>query len=986
MDGPAKPRDSAVADALAEISRRIAGEVRADPYSLVLYSTDASIYRATPLGVVIPRSVEDLQAVAEIAAARGVPLLPRAAGSSLAGQAVNEALVVDVSRHLDRVLEIDAEARTVRVEPGIVLDELNLELAPLGLQFGPDPASSNRAALGGVVSNNSTGSHSIRYGMTADHVLEVGAILADGSAARFGPLEPAEVERRAAGPGLEGSIYRRISGLVADEANRRVVRAGTPRHWRRCGGYNLDRFVGGGVSFHGPADPRFNLAKLVCGAEGTLAVITDVTLGLVPRPEATALAIVHFERLGDALAAVPAILETDPSAVELIDDMGLALCRGVPQYARLLATFLEGEPHCVLLTEFEGSGSAATGSALAAKIERLRERLDRAGAGATAVVPILEPDRQADVWTVRKVALGLLMSVRGDHKPIPFIEDAAVPVEHLAAYVAEIERFCAGLGTRVAYYAHASAGCVHIRPLVDTKTASEIAKLPEITAFSVELLQGYGGALSSEHGDGRARSWINERFFGPDLYRLYREVKAAFDPENRLNPGNVVDGPPMTESLRFSAGYRTAEVATRLDWSRDLGFARAVEMCNGAGVCRKRTAGTMCPSFMVTREEEHSTRGRANLLRAALSGELPAAEMTGRRMYEAMELCVECKACKAECPSSVDMAKLKFEFLAAYRKAHGVPLRARLFAGVGRLARLASGAPAPAVNRLLAGRPLRAAAERLLGVSRRRRLPPFARVPFTRWFAEHARFPGPRLGEVALFHDTFATYHQPEIAIAATRLLAAAGYRVRLPGHRCCGRPMISQGLFARARAAAADTVARLAPFAERGVPIVGLEPSCLSALRDDYADLLPGDPGVERVAAAALGFEEFVASRADAGRLELAWNGGPRRVLLHGHCHQKALVGTAPARRALELPPGYEVEEVDSGCCGMAGAFGYEREHYEISMAMGERRLLPAVRAAAAETIVAAAGVSCRQQILDGAGRRALHPAEVLERALAQG
>ncbi len=979
MDGPAKPRDSAVADALAEISRRIAGEVRADPYSLELYSTDASIYRATPLGVVIPRTVEELHAAVETAAAREVPLVPRAAGSSLAGQAVNEALVLDVSRHLDRVLEVDPEGRTVRVEPGIVLDELNLRLAPLGLQFGPDPASSNRAAIGGVVSNNSTGSHSIRYGMTADHVLEVGAILADGSAVRFGPLEPAEVERRAAAPGLEGTIYRRISGLTGDEANRRIVRAGTPRHWRRCGGYNLDRFVGGGVAFHWPVDPRFNLAKLVCGAEGTLAVITDVTLGLVPRPEATALAIVHFERLGDALAAVPAILETDPSAVELIDDMGLTLCRGVPEYARLLATFLEGEPHCVLLTEFDGAG----GRELPAKIERLRERLGRERSGATAVVPILEPDRQADVWTVRKVALGLLMSVRGDHKPIPFIEDAAVPVEHLAAYVAEIERFCAGLGTRVAYYAHASAGCVHIRPLVDTKSAGEIAKLPEITAFSVELLQGYGGALSSEHGDGRARSWINERFFGPDLYRLYREVKAAFDPGNLLNPGMVVDGRPMTESLRFGADYRTAEVATRLDWSRDLGFARAVEMCNGAGVCRKRTAGTMCPSFMVTREEEHSTRGRANLLRAALSGRLPVAEMTGRRMYEAMELCVECKACKAECPSSVDMAKIKLEFLAGYRAAHGVPPRARLFAGVARLGRLASGAAAPAVNRLLASRPLRAAGERLLGVSRRRRLPPFARVPFTRWFAGHARFPGARLGEVALFHDTFTTYHHPEIAIAATRVLAAAGYRVRLPGHRCCGRPMISQGLVARARSAASDTVERLLPFAERGVPIVGLEPSCLSALRDDYFDLLPGDPRVERVAAATLGFEELLAARADAGRLELAWNGGPRRVLLHGHCHQKALVGTAPARRALELPPGYEVEEVDSGCCGMAGAFGYEREHYDLSMAMAERRLLPAVRAAAPETIVAAAGVSCRQQILDGTGRRALHPAEVLERAL---
>ncbi len=972
---------SAVRECLAELGRRVAGELRTDAYSRIFYSTDASIYQVMPHGVLIPRTVEDLHAAVEVAAAHGVPILARASGSSLAGQAVNEALVIDTTRHLDRILEIEPEALRVRVEPGLVLDELNLALRPLGLQFGPDPASSDRAAIGGIVSNNSTGSHSIRYGMTADHVLEMGVILADGSRARFGPVEAEELERRQRRDGLEGAIYRGMAGLTADPANREIIRAGTPRHWRRCGGYNLDRFVAGGVSFNAPGDPRFNLSRLVCGGEGGLAVITDVTLGLVPLPRRTALAIVHFDRLYDALAAVPAMLETGPSAVELLDHLGLTLCRGVPEYSRLLATFLDGDPNCILITEFSGDEE----DELRAAVERLRSHLRAERSGATAVVPVLEPERQRDVWTVRKVGLGLLMSIKGDHKPIPFIEDAAVPVEHLAEYVTRIERFCAELGTRVAYYAHASAGCVHIRPLIDAKQASEVAKLPEILAFSVELLHGYGGALSSEHGDGRARSWINERFFGPELYRLYRQVKRTFDPENLLNPGTVVDAGPMTENLRFGPGYRVPELAPRLDFGAEQGFDRAVEMCNGAGVCRKRTTGTMCPSFMVTREEEHSTRGRANALRAALSGRLPEGELTGRRMYEVMELCVECKGCKAECPSSVDMAKLKFEFLARYREVHGTPLRDRLFASAARLGRIGCGPAAPLMNVLLRAGPVRALLGAGLGISRRRQLPPFARRSFVSWFRGRPHRPMGRSGAVALFHDTFTNLHEPGIAIAATEVLEAAGYRVILAGHRCCGRPMISKGLVARARAAARETVGRLARFAAGGIPIVGLEPSCLLTLRDEYLYLLPAEPEARVVAEHAFTFEEFLARHVEREKQlpELAEE--PRRLLLHGHCHQRALVGTGAARRALGLPPGHRVEEIDSGCCGMAGAFGYEAEHYDLSMRMAERRLLPAVRQADPEILIVAPGFSCRQQILHGSGRRALHPAEVLRQALAR-
>jgi len=975
-----------IQDFVDDLRQRVSGDLRTDDYSRVLYSTDASIYQVMPYGVLIPRTVEDVHAAVELAAQHRVPILPRTSGSSLAGQAVNEALVIDLTRHLDQILEVNVEERWVRTQPGVVLDELNLHLQSLGLQFGPDPASSNRAAMGGIVSNNSTGAHSILYGMTADHVLETRVILSDGGQTTFGPLEEGDLPGRERRAGLEGDIYRRVREMAQTNAD--VIRAGTPRHWRRCGGYNLDRFVDNGVSFNTPQDPRFNLAKLVCGAEGTLAVITEVKLNLVPRPTHAALAILHYDDLYEALSSVPTILQVGPSAVELVDNLGLTLCRDVPAYARLLNTFVAGRPNCILITEFYGESEKE----VKAKVEQLGKHLHQAKVGCT-VVPAFSPELQANVWKVRKVALGLMMSIKGDHKPIPFIEDAAVPAEHLAAYVTRVESFCNDLGTDVAYYAHASAGCIHIRPLINAKLAREVAKLPEITSFSVELLGEYGGSLSSEHGDGRARSWINERFFGKELYALFRQVKQAFDPHNILNPGNVVDAAPMTEKLRYGANYEVIPIQEHIDFSADLGFQRAVEMCNGAGICRKRTADTMCPSFMVTREEEHSTRGRANALRAALSGLLPPAELTSPRMAQVMDLCIECKACKAECPSSVDMAKIKFEFLAQYYAQHRVPLRTRFFADIARWSRLASGPLAPLANWSLENRLLRWGLEKFMGITRQRPLPSFARQPFTQWFKHrHAvrrqpsNLSGPSSAvgkEVVLFNDTFNTYNHPQVCIAATQVLEAAGFEVTLPGHRCCGRPMISKGLVKQAREAARETVDRLAPYAQRGIPIVGLEPSCLLTMRDEYLYLLPDDPRVPIVADHCYTFEEFIAKLVDEGRLALEFVDQTRHLLLHGHCHQKSLVGTAPSKRTLSLPPGYTVTEVDSGCCGMAGAFGYEAEHYEVSMAMAERRLLPTVREQNADTIIVAAGVSCRQQIEHGTGRQVLHPAEVLREVM---
>ena len=977
---------TALPDYFNELQKRITGDLRTDEYSRIFYSTDASLYQMMPHGVLIPKTVDDVQATVELAAKYNIPILPRTGGSSLAGQAVNEALVIDFTTHLDQILEVNPEEKWARLQPGVVLDKLNLHLRPLGLQFGPDPASSNRAALGGIVANNSTGSHSIMYGMTADHLLETDVFLGDGSSAHFGFLDPADLQGKLTGGDFEGQLYQKISALTQNAENQHLIREGTPRHWRRCGGYNVDRLLGGnGASFLIKQDHRFNLAKLMCGSEGTLGVMTGIKLGLVPIPKMTAMAVVHFDDLFTALKAVPAILETDPSVVEVIDNIGLTRCMEAPQYARLVGGFVEGHPNCVLITEFYGE----SGTELRSKVDHLKAHLQKQMVGAGVVTELFNQSAQQDVWTVRKVALGFLMGVEGDFKPVPFIEDAAVPVEHLAEYIRKLEDFCNNLGTQMAYYAHASAGCLHVRPMVNTKMASEIAKMPEIVDFSVDLLRGYGGSLSSEHGDGRARSWANEKFFGPELYSIYKEIKAAFDPENIFNPGNIVDAEPMTKDLRYGAEYQIPAHPTHIDFSEygdtpAMGFDRAIEQCNGAGVCRKETTGTMCPSFMATREEEHSTRGRANALRAALSGLLPAEALTSERMYEVMDLCVECKSCKAECPSAVDMAKIKFEFLACYYEVHGTPLRVRLFGAVPALSRMASGPWAPLINAVMANGLVRFLMEKTLGISSQRIMPKFASQSFTSWFKKHQSPPSSRNGEkVVLFNDTWNTYNSPEVSISATEVFEAAGFEVILPGHKCCGRPMISKGLVKQARKAARETVDRLYPYAKQGLPIVGLEPSCLLSMRDEYHHLLPGNPKVQVVSDHCYTFEEFISKLTAEGQLHLPFTCKQRHLLLHGHCQQKALVGTDPSKQALTLPDGYKVDEIDLSCCGMAGSFGYEAEHYEISMKMGERRLFSSVREADDETIIVAAGTSCRHQIEDGTGKQALHPAQVLQQAL---
>ncbi|HZV94852.1 MAG TPA: FAD-linked oxidase C-terminal domain-containing protein [Candidatus Nitrosocosmicus sp.] len=945
------------------LRRAVEGDVRFDSYSRLLYSTDASMYQVEPMGVVIPRHADDVQAVLEVANRLGAPLLARGGGTSLTGQTVNHAVVLDFSRYMNGVLEVNTEELWARVQPGLVQDELNHHVRGQGLLFGPDTSTSNRATLGGMLGNNSGGSHSIAYGLTVEHVIELKGFLADGSPVTFGTVTAAELAAKTRLETLEGQIYREVARIRDQYRDQIATRY--RGHWRRVCGYNLNELI---------KDGPLNMARLLVGSEGTLFTIVEAKVRLVRRPKRTSVDVIHYHDIQEALESSQAILETGPYAVELTDKMILDLARGNIEYSKRMA-FVQGDPGAILIVEYTGETDAEVKD----KVEKLEALRAREGFGYAGHVALDNAEQQS-IWKLRKAGLGLLLGTRGDAKPIAFIEDTAVDPKHMAAFVPRFRDIMAKHGAEGAYYGHCSVGCLHIRPLINLKTQRGLDQVQAMAGEIFDMVLEFEGAISSEHGDGRARSPYLERVFGPVVFGAFRELKAAFDPKNLLNPGNIVASPGVTEHMRYGAQYKTWEPRTLLDFREQGGFAAAVEMCNGVGVCRKNLEGTMCPSYMATRDEEHSTRGRANALRAVLSGRVPEADFTGRRLYEVMDLCLECKGCKAECPSNVDMAKMKYEFLYHYYKVHPTPMRNDLFAHIGDLSWWGSRL-APLSNWIGGWRINRWLLDVVVGVDRRRPLPAFARRSFTDWFDRRKPNADAPRGSVVLFHDTFNTYNTPEVAQAAVVLLEAAGYRVELVGRKCCGRPLISKGMLEEARAHADWNVTRLTPWVERGVPVVGLEPSCLLTLRDEYVDLLRTD-AARAVAGASYLLEEFLLRERGRG-LTLAWRKGvPRKALLHGHCHQKAMVGTAPTVAALAWA-GYEVSEVDSGCCGMAGAFGFEKEHYDLSVSLGNRRLAPAVKAAAADTVVVAPGISCRQQIAHLTERRAKHPAEVLRDAL---
>jgi len=953
--GAGLPADAIdVSELRRELAIELRGDVRFDKISRALYSTDASVYQIEPIGVVVPRSRQELLRVVQICARLHCPITMRGGGTSQAGQAIGPGLVVDTSKYLNAVLELNTEQRWVRVEPGVVLDELNAQLRPHGLRFAPDISTASRATIGGMMANNSSGARSVVYGKTIDHVIEQEVALSDGSVVTFGPVSDRDLDGTRAGDTLEARCYRVVAELAEqhrDEIDRRF-----PKLLRRVGGYNLDAFT--------PGRP-FNLARLMVGSEGTLGVVLSAKLNLVPLPNAKAVLVIQFANLLESLAAAPLILRHGPSAVEVMDKSILDHTRKSPALEALRQSFIEGDPGSLLCVEFY----ADRAEDLPPKLEALERELRQHRFG-YRYYHALDLAQQARIWSLREAGLGLSMAMRDDAKSISFVEDTAVAPERLRDYIERFLAVVARHGTTAGVYAHASVGCLHVRPVVNMKTEAGVRQFEAIANEIADLVLEFGGALSGEHGDGLVRGPFMAKMFGPVLYDAFRTIKQTFDPHGIFNPGKIVDAPPITANLRFGPGYSTRNPTTYFEYAEG-GVAGAIEMCSGLGACRKTLEGTMCPSYMATREEQHSTRGRANLLRLAIAGRLGESGLGDHGVYGSLDLCLECRACKAECPVGVDVARFKSEFLADYWDRHGTPLEARVLGNARTVARWGSRL-APLSNWIAGSRPAQMLNERLLGMDRRRRLPRFRRRTLGH-LAETSKGDADAL----LFNDTFTNHYDPEIGLAAMRVLESTGIRTALAPNRCCGRPQISKGLLGRARDLAARNTDALYADAAAGRPIVFCEPSCLSAVREDAPALLRGEARqrAEAIASVSVLFEEFASTIAS----HLTLKPGPASILLHGHCHQKSMGLVASSRALLARIPGARVVDLDAGCCGMAGSFGYARDHYDLSRAIGERRLFPAVRNKPEGTVVVAAGTSCRHQIADFTGETAVHPAVLL-------
>jgi FAD/FMN-containing dehydrogenase/Fe-S oxidoreductase len=960
------------------LKAHLLGEVQFDAFTRGRYATDASHYQIMPLGVVAPLSVKEAEYALALAREEGVSVLPRGAGTSQAGQAVNSSLVIDCSKYLDHLIQLDVPGRRCVVEPGIVLDELNRRLKPHGLWFPVDISTSSRATIGGMVGNNSCGARSLRYGNTRENVLSVDAVLADGSAAHFGPAARDLSDLPPASPLLP--LARDLLALAAREADE--IDARFPKLQRRVGGYNLDALV--------PGRNDLNLAHLLVGSEGTLAFSTRIELKLSPLLGARAVGACHFGSFFQAMDAAQYLVKLGPIAVELIDRTMLGLAREIAMFRPTIEAVVRGDPEAVLFVEFAEDDQYHN----LRRLMQLRDVMgelglgwNRTGAKWGGVLEIFDPKLQAAVTEMRTAGLNIMMSMKEEGKPVSFVEDCAVPLSHLAEYTSKLSDIFAKHGTRGTWYAHASVGCLHVRPVLNLRLEHDVEAMRAIAEEAFELVQAYKGSHSGEHGDGIVRSEFHAKMFGERLVRAFEQVKEWFDPKGLYNPGKIVRAPKFDDRrvFRYGPEYRGENIRTQLDWSAypgaGGGFQGAVEMCNNNGACRALSAGVMCPSYRVTRDERDVTRGRANTLRLAITGQLGSDALSSDEMAETMKLCVSCKACRRECPTGVDMARMKIEVQAARLAKRGLSLHERVIGYLPRYAPLAAKWPRLANLRNDVAR-LRQWSERYAGLSARRSLP--------RWRADSWREPTrspsePQAGSVVFFADTFNRYFEPQNIEAALAVLAAGGYTVHLPQPAngdnrplCCGRTFLAVGLIDEARREAERCVAALAPFLERATPFVGLEPSCMLGFRDEIP-LLVKREDARRLAANALLFEEFLAREAKAGALKLALAPVAKRALLHGHCHQKAFAAMGAIEAVLRLVPDLTVETVESSCCGMAGAFGYGADTFDVSLKMAELSLLPAVRKAEADTLILADGTSCRHQIKDGTGREALHVARVL-------
>ncbi|WP_146690929.1 FAD-binding and (Fe-S)-binding domain-containing protein [Bradyrhizobium canariense] len=977
-----KSKNSAENSALAgRLAREITGEVLFDRFNRGRYATDASFYQIMPAGVVVPRTVDEALRALAIARDDGRIVTPRGGGTSQCGQTVNDGIVIDLSKHLNRVLTLDVENRTCVVEPGIVLDDLNRQLRPHGLWFPVDVSTASRATIGGMAGNNSCGGRSLRYGTMRDNTLSMDAALADGALLHFGEVSRDLTQLNSSDEGRD--LFGDMLALGQREAHE--IAEKFPKVQRRVGGYNLDALV--------PRNAANNMAHLLVGSEGTLAFTTKVELKLWPVIRNKVLGICHFGSFYQAMDAAQHLVKLRPIAVELVDRTMLALGREIAMFQPIIGASIRGDPDAVLIVEFAEEDQAEN----VRRLKQLGELMADLGFGWDreqrkwgGVVEITDPGLQTGIADFRAAGLNVMMSMKQEGKPVSFVEDCAVPLPHLADYTERLNAIFARHGTRGTMYAHASEGCLHVRPVLNLKLEKDVKAMRAIAEETFEMVREYKGSHSGEHGDGLVRSEFHETMFGARIIADFREIKHRFDPDNVLNPGKIVDAPKMDDRtlFRYPPDYRVPELKTVLDWSAypgaGGGFQGAVEMCNNNGACRKLEGGVMCPSYRATRNEKDVTRGRANTLRLAISGQLGPDALSSDEMMDTLKLCVSCKACRHECPVGIDMAKMKIEVLAARAARHGLSLRDRLVGYLPRYAALASRF-APLANWRNNSPLLRKLFQKFAGISAQRALPAFRRDVFS----SDAETVGPAEGrEVVLFADTFNRAYERENLDAALRVLVEGGYRVHIPKPAdngrplCCGRTFLSAGLVDHARTELDRLVATYAPFAARGVPIVGLEPSCLLTLRDELLSLR-SDATAKSISAHALLFEEFLVREAEAGRLQLPLGPIAGKALVHGHCHQKSFGAFKPVEQILRLVPDLNVETIQSSCCGMAGAFGYGAETYQTSIDMAELSLLPAVRRADDATLIVADGTSCRHQIKDGTERSALHVARVLAMSL---
>ncbi len=965
------------------LNNEIDGDVYTDKTMLLLYSTDASAYKEMPLAVIRPKNKEDIRKVIVFCNENKISLIPRTAGTSLAGQVVGNGIVVDVSKYLTRILDFNREEQWIRVEPGVVLDELNLYLKPEGLFFAPETSTSNRCMMAGMLGNNSCGAHSLLYGSTREHTLEVETFLSNGSEVTFGQLGMEEFEKKSKNDNLEGKIYKKLKGILDDPVNREEIEREypNPKLNRRNTGYALDLLMKSQPFVE--EGPAFNMSKLLAGSEGTLAFTTAIKLNLVPLPPPNkVLVCVHFDTLESSFKGNLVMLKYKPGAVEMMDRVILELTReNIEQEKNRF--FVKGSPAAILVAEFARDSQQEIDEIVSKMVAELREE------GLGYHFPVVTGADIQKVWNLRKAGLGILSNMKGDAKPVPVIEDTAVDVNELPEYMEDFKQILERYGKKGVYYAHIGGGELHLRPILNLKDKKDVELFHTIAEDTARLVKKYKGSLSGEHGDGRLRGEFIPLMIGEKNYQLLKEVKEVWDPDYIFNPGKIVDTPKMNTQLRYDPEVQTPEFDTIFDFSDTNGFVRAAEKCNGSGDCRKSEiiGGTMCPSYMATRDEKNTTRARANILRELLTQPQNKNPFNQKEIYNVLDLCLSCKGCKSECPSNVDMTKLKAEFLQHYYDANGIPMRARLIAYISHINKLGSLVPS-LFNAVVKNPFLSGIMKKMIGFAKERSIPVLGKKTVRKWARQNLAQLNPNgsIGSVSLFLDEFTNYNDTQVGEKAIKLLTKLGYTVSIPKHSLSGRTFLSKGLLRSAKKIAIKNVELLSNKVSDDSPLIGLEPSAILGFRDEYP-VLVGEAlkeKAEKLAKQSFMIEEFLAAEIQKGKINKElFSDEKQHVKLHGHCQQKAIASTGSTKFVLSYPKNYTVDEIPSGCCGMAGSFGYEKEHYELSMKVGELVLFPEVRKAENEMIISAPGTSCRHQIKDGTGRDAKHPVEVIYEAL---